>query len=73
MKQRLTNKTEHETETQHEVQGEQSHAAKEFASVEELLRHDAANTAVPDRLRERVLQSISAEPVSTPWWRRWLK
>jgi hypothetical protein len=43
----------------------------EFQTVEELLRHDAAQTAVPPEIARRLSQSI-AQP-ATPrrsWWRR---
>jgi hypothetical protein len=45
--------------------------AREFQSVEDLLRHDAAQTAVPPEIARRLSQSI-AQP-ATPrrsWWRR---
>ena len=49
-------------------------AAKEFAGSDELLRFDAAQTAVPPNLAER-LQKSSAQilpPSAQPWWRAWL-
>ncbi|MBK9138336.1 MAG: hypothetical protein IPM17_06160 [Verrucomicrobia bacterium] len=46
-------------------------AVKEFATAEELIRHDAAQTAPPPGLEERVKQSIAAEPPPTQrWWKR---
>jgi hypothetical protein len=49
-------------------------AAREFATTEELLRHDAAQTEVPPAIAERLTQSIAKLP-SQPksWWQRWLK
>lgn len=48
--------------------------ATEFASAEELIRHDAVQTRPPAALEERVKRSIAAEPtpVARPWWKRLL-
>jgi hypothetical protein len=42
-------------------QGSQQ-AALEFASAEEMLRHDAGQTPVPPAVAERLQQSIEQEP-----------
>jgi hypothetical protein len=55
-----------------ETQSRQT-TAREFASVEELLRFDAKQTSVPPAIAERLgraLQNESCPPRS--WWRRWL-
>ena len=45
----------------------------EFQSPEELLRHDAAQTAVPPEIARRLSQSIAQPPPPRrPWWRRLL-
>lgn len=44
----------------------------EFNTVEELLRHDAAQQAPPEQLRNRVALSASSLPPRRPWWLRWL-
>ena len=44
--------------------------AREFATVEELLRHDSSGNPVPPEVAERVNQSIAAEP---PKGTSWLK
>jgi len=55
-----------------EVQTQQT-AEREFASVEELLRYDAKQTAVPPEVARRLGRSLQNEPcASRPWWRRWL-
>jgi hypothetical protein len=55
-------------------QSAQATAALEFASAEEMLRHDAAQSSVPPALAERLQQSVAGEPVpQKPWWRRLLK
>ena len=61
-------------EQQHvsETQSRQT-TAREFASVEELLRFDAKQTSVPPAIAERLgrsLQNESCPPRS--WWRRWI-
>jgi hypothetical protein len=44
---------------------------RKFESVEELLRHDAAQNPVPPEIAERVNESISMEPPpSKSWWKR---
>jgi hypothetical protein len=59
----------------HQEQAAESQAANtgatEFQSVEELLRHDAAQTAVPPAIARRLSQSIAqAAPPRRPWWRK---
>lgn len=46
-------------------------AAREFNSVEELLRHDARQTPVPPGIAARLQQSLGSEAApARPWWRR---
>jgi hypothetical protein len=55
-----------------ETQSEQT-TAREFASVEDLLRFDVKQTRVPPAIAERLgrsLQNESYPPRS--WWGRWL-
>ncbi len=45
----------------------------EFATPEELLRHDALHTPVPPSVTERLEKSLSEEPPpkeALPWWKR---
>jgi uncharacterized membrane protein YcjF (UPF0283 family) len=50
-----------------------STGAREFQSVEELLRHDAAQTAVPPEIARRLSQSIAQPaPPRRSWWRKLL-
>ena len=52
----------------------QQSTAREFATVEELLRHDAAKTEVPPVIAERLTKSIQNLPrPSRTWWERLLK
>jgi len=53
-------------------QQQQTSSAQEFASVEEMLRHDALHTPVPPRIAQRLDESISQlpPPPSRAWWRR---
>ena len=58
-----------------EQQQTQSSSAREFASVEEMLRHDALHTPVPPTIAHRLEDSIAQSPPSPPgraWWRRLL-
>ena len=54
-----------------EVQSQQK-SAREFASVEELLRYDAKQTEVPPGVAQRLGRSLEKEPrPARSWWRRW--
>jgi hypothetical protein len=46
----------------------QQHAAHEFASVEQLLRHDAVHTPVPPNIEFRLRKSIAGLPSNKPGW-----
>ncbi len=51
----------------------ETRAATEFGSAEELLRHDRAQTPVPESVAQRVSESLHRQPSApTPWWRRWI-
>jgi hypothetical protein len=61
---------EQQQTTQHQAE---TSAAMEFATPEEMLRHDAQHTVVPPRVAERLAESVKGEPPagsSTSWWRR---
>ena len=46
----------------------------QFASVEEMLRHDANQNPPPGRLAEKLSDTMAREPrVEKPWWRRIFK
>lgn len=46
-------------------------SALEFQTVEDLLRHDAAQTAVPPEIARRLSQSIAQPaPPRRSWWRK---
>ena len=46
-------------------------SVQEFSTVEELLRHDAAQTAAPDAIAERLQKSSAGFPKpNRPWWQR---
>ena len=57
-----------------EQQQTQASSAQEFASVEEMLRHDALHTPVPPTSAHRLEASIeqSPPPPGRAWWRRLL-
>lgn len=67
----------HNLREQHEEQttavGQQETAVtREFASAEELLRHDQNHVTVPSTLGERLAASVAAHGLKPlPWWRRW--
>jgi hypothetical protein len=46
-------------------------SVQEFASVEDMLRHDALHTPVPPSVAHRLEQSLAPlQPPDRPWWRR---
>jgi len=56
-----------------ETKSQQKTSAREFASVEELLRYDAKQTNVPPEIAQRLGRSLQHEPrPARSWWRRWL-
>ena len=62
---KLTQKQEHVVE-----QNAQAHAGKEFSNADELLRFDAAQTAVPPEIARRLQKSaMHLPPPPRPWWK----
>ena len=61
---------------QHEVQQNtaQTPAERMFATPEELLRFDAAQTEVPPGVADRLQESLRKEPKpERSWWQRWFE
>lgn len=62
--------TPREQQQTSETQSQQTEA-REFATTDELLRHDASQTGVPPAVAQRLGASIQREPPpGRPWWRR---
>jgi hypothetical protein len=76
MKQRLTHETQELTEDElSAAQDQRTEMPLTFDSPEAMIRHDAAQTAVPPQMRDRVMQSIARETIQNnpaPWWKRWM-
>jgi hypothetical protein len=71
MKQQKTY-TPQEQQQASEAQSRQT-VAREFASVEEMLRYDAKQARVPLGVTHRLNQTLRNEASpGRPWWRRWL-
>ena len=53
-------------------QQSQSQSAREFATVEEMLRHDANATHVPETIGQRLQDSVRKlpAPIRQSWWRK---
>lgn len=67
----MKRQTKHTSTEQAELtaQEQQQAVAREFASTEELLRHDAAHVYVPPAVAHRLAQSLRHEPKpQRPWW-----
>ncbi|MEO5803642.1 MAG: hypothetical protein ABIR24_08930 [Verrucomicrobiota bacterium] len=56
--------------SEQQQQQQQKAEAKEFSSVEELLRHDAAEIVVPPGVAVKLNQSIANSPKPKVWWQR---
>ena len=71
---RLQQRALQEAQQEHEHASQQEQAVREFAEVEDLLRHDLAQTPLPLALEERLKLSVDAvEPHRQPWWRRFFR
>ena len=67
---RQTKLNSQEQEQLTEVKAQQT-TAREFASVEEVLRHDAGQTVVPPGIAERLARSVqNVPPPERSWWQR---
>jgi len=67
--------TRQQAEEQQNAQSQQQsqhETVHEFATVEEMLRHDAVHTPVPPSIAHRLQESVSQLPAPRPraWWRR---
>jgi len=53
-------------------QQSQSESAREFATVEEMLRQDANETQVPETIAQRLQETVRQlpAPARQPWWRK---
>lgn len=60
----------HDHKSEELQQQQQKTTPLEFATPEELLRHDAANIDLPEAIAERLAESTANTP-SSPWWKRW--
>ena len=71
MKQHSKLRQNEQQETTQQQHSEQKSEAKEFSSVDEMLRYDAAQTAVPPHVADKINRSIANEPQqSSSWWKR---
>jgi hypothetical protein len=68
---KLTSKEQAEEQQQAAGQ-QQAHQtpAREFGTVEEMLRHDVLHTPVPPNVAIRLQKSIGPAAASPAWWRR---
>lgn len=63
----------HQEQTTEAQQAQQQTAGQTFATPEEMLRADAAQTEVPAAIKTRLASSIQQEPRPerpASWWRR---
>jgi hypothetical protein len=69
---KLQHRTDEQTQEETHAISSQAQTVKEFNSVEELIRHDAAGVSVPAAVAEKLRDSIQKEPPEKPWWQRLL-
>jgi len=67
---KLRHTQKQESTSEHQHQQQQKSEAKEFSSVEELLRHDAAELVVPAGVATKLNQSIANAPKPKTWWQQ---
>jgi len=75
MKQRSKLSQQQTQNVEHDARQEtRQQSGQEFATADELLRFDAAQTAVPPHLAERLKESIAnaGPPPRRSWWHRLL-
>jgi hypothetical protein len=64
---KLTSQEQQQLAAAHQTQHP---SAREFATVEEMLRHDALHTPVPPAIAHRLQDSIGQIPPQRSWWGR---
>lgn len=70
---KLTTEQQQQHTAEQQALQAQAQTAHEFASVEEMLRHDAIHTPVPPSIGERLKKSSADLPQQKPvWWKRFL-
>jgi hypothetical protein len=70
---KLNSQEQQQAQQQSASQETQEETALEFATPEELLRHDALHTPVPTAIAHRLQESIGETlPPPQSWWRRLL-
>jgi len=70
---KLNSQAQEHEQQQTSAQQTQQASAREFATPEEVLRHDALHTPVPPTIAQRLQESISKGPArARPWWKRLL-
>jgi hypothetical protein len=67
-----TKLSEEQQQKQHAAEQQtQQQSPREFANAEEMLRYDAAHTAVPPAIAQRLQKSTGDLPgPKKPWWKR---
>jgi hypothetical protein len=66
--QKLRQRQSEESTAGQEQSAENTQAAQEYSTVEELLRHDAAENRVPPEVAHRLNASLAAEPRRAQSW-----
>ena len=70
MDKKLRHQTDEELAQEQQMASSQQQRAREFGSVEEMLRHDAEQVVVPAHLAARVKESVGQESQPKNWWGR---
>jgi hypothetical protein len=68
---KLNSQEQEQAQQQASAEETQQSSAQEFATPEDLLRHDALHTPVPPTIAHRLAESIGKAPARPQsWWRR---
>ncbi len=70
MKQNSKLRQNEEQETTQQQHSQQKAEAKEFSTVDELLRYDAAQNPVPPNVADKLSRSAEAQASPPSWWKR---
>ncbi len=69
----MKHESKHQSQEHEQITAKSTPATttREFATTDELLRHDAAQCLVPPAVADRLAQSLRNEPKpERTWWRR---
>jgi|tagenome__1003787_1003787.scaffolds.fasta_scaffold18823658_2 hypothetical protein len=70
---KLEQRTEKNSELEQQHHSEQRQTTREFSAAEEVIRHDAERTNLPEAIEIRLKRSTVELQPPAPWWKRWFR